>query len=88
MLVLGLVIATTSGCAESHVRAEDGSVADASASMDGAPDAGVGRDDAGSGGGPRCGPNRCRAGEICCDERCGVCAFPDECVVFECPGPV
>jgi hypothetical protein len=34
-----------------------------------------------------CGPNRCRAGEICCNERCGVCAFADECVDYGCPDP-
>lgn len=94
LLVLVLGLATTSGCAESHVRAGVDPSADASVSEDGALDAGVGHDaspghDAGGGGGggPRCGPNQCRAGEICCDEACGVCAFPDECVVFDCPGP-
>jgi len=34
-----------------------------------------------------CGPNTCHAGEICCNAKCGVCTFPDECVVHDCGGP-
>lgn len=36
--------------------------------------------------GIRCGPNTCRGAEICCDARCGICAFAGECPTFECPG--
>jgi len=34
-----------------------------------------------------CGPNTCHAGEICCNAKCGVCTFPDECVIHDCGGP-
>lgn len=33
-----------------------------------------------------CGPNVCRGAEICCDARCGICAFDGECPDFDCPG--
>ena len=36
--------------------------------------------------GVTCGPNVCRGAEICCDERCGICAFDGECPDRECPG--
>lgn len=55
---------------------EDGAVADASTGRPrGGPD------------GVTCGPNRCRTLEVCCDDRCGICAFEDECPSFECPDP-
>lgn len=74
------------GCAASHVIPDDG--ADASA----LPDGGLDPTDAGvpppTGPGPACGPNRCRASEVCCDDRCGVCAFEGECpTMFVCPDP-
>ncbi len=33
-----------------------------------------------------CGVNTCRQDEICCNERCGVCAFPGECTQRACAG--
>lgn len=87
LLALSLVAA---GCAQSHQRsdgADAASIGSDAGAIDGASDSGA-RPDGGRDGGPglSCGPNRCRTGEICCSERCGVCAFPDECVDFGCAG--
>ncbi|AKF10923.1 hypothetical protein [Sandaracinus amylolyticus] len=84
-LLIALVL---TACAESHQRGDeepmlDATIADADAgTLDaGGRDAGR-RNDAGPG--PRCGPNRCRGGEICCHEECGICAFEDECADIVC----
>jgi hypothetical protein len=66
---------------------------DASTDSDGGNDATTTNDTAGTtstssdGGVITCGPNTCHAGEICCNAKCGVCTFPDECVVHDCGGP-
>lgn len=88
-------------CAESHVRTTVGSGPDASdgATLDAAileeVDAGTeperpAPDMPVPGDGPdgvTCGPNRCRTMEVCCDDRCGICAYEGECPDFECPDP-
>jgi hypothetical protein len=60
---------------------------DASTHGDASNDAAAASSDATSGTIVTCGPNTCHAGEICCNEKCGVCSFPDECVVHDCGGP-
>jgi len=89
-LVMALMI---TACAESHQRGDDvmldASIAVADASALDAAGVDGGRVDAGrvdAGPGPRCGPNRCRSGEVCCNEGCGICAFADECGEIACPG--
>merc|ERR1712019_74861 len=39
--------------------------------------------------GPKCGPNTCDVGEVCCNENCGICASPDDFCIQEycCPTP-
>lgn len=90
---LGMVLAAcvASGCALSHRL--DGHV-DGAAPADGAAapeaglsDAAVPPPDVPTGPWVECGPNVCRAGEICCNAECGICAFPDECVDHGCPDP-
>ncbi len=96
-LVLG---ALTSACALSHslpegpVASQDGSI-DRRSDAATAPLTDAHATDASRDAGPRsvptsaprCGPNRCRAGEICCDARCGICAFEAECPTSRCAGP-
>jgi hypothetical protein len=80
------------GCALSHEQRGDAGRVDA-AGIDAAasPDAGsVTSSDGGAHAGPDgalCGPNRCRTDEVCCDDRCGICAYEGECPSFECPEP-
>jgi hypothetical protein len=87
-IVLALLL---SGCALHHTRDRD-----AGPSSDSAIDAidAIGADAAAAPDAPppidagplvRCGPNTCRSGEICCNETCGVCAFPAECEPIGCP---
>ncbi len=97
-LALALTAALLAGCAMSHGMSEDADagidggviVADGGAASleDGAvgADASTGRPRGGPDG-VTCGPNRCRTLEVCCDDRCGICAFEDECPSFECPDP-
>ena len=82
------------GCTQRHGMASsldggaplDAMLSDGSASQDG----GEVVDGAASPTGPRvsCGPNTCVVDEVCCDPRCGVCAFEGECpTMHDCPGP-
>ncbi|MCA9604046.1 MAG: hypothetical protein KC619_00500 [Myxococcales bacterium] len=84
------------GCAASHDAHDDAGPAAGSdagtTSLDGGGsttvDGGVTTGDPiGGRDGARCGPNVCRTAEICCDDRCGICAFEGECPSFECPDP-
>ena len=84
-----LVLLLGCGCAASHGISGDGGV-DPDGGSPGA-DAGLDAasvEDAGPPSATACGPNVCRSGEVCCDPRCGVCAFAGECpAMFDCPGP-
>ena len=77
-----------SGCFASHRIGGDppGGDADVTADAGGPVDAAPFVDSA-TGEVVPCGPNVCLAGEICCNEECGVCAFPDECMDFGCLDP-
>jgi hypothetical protein len=91
VVTLGLAL-LLSGCALSHTRGTDGGgVGREDPVLDGSPPDADPRphpEVPPDPGGPaiRCGPNLCRSGEICCNEECGVCAFPEECVDHGCVG--
>ena len=85
-LVVVLVLAVLGACAMSHtLDATDGGVSSDGATFeDGHVATSDGGADAHGGDGVVCGPNRCRADEICCNATCGVCTFPTECVDHGC----
>lgn len=91
-----LIVLFLSGCALHHTRGGDGDASSAdAAALDGSVRDAASLDAASTDAPPdalpadvgplvRCGPNTCRAREICCIEECGVCAFPAECDPTSC----
>ncbi|MCB9593953.1 MAG: hypothetical protein H6719_14565 [Sandaracinaceae bacterium] len=93
MALLGLWLG---GCALSHgmegdaSTTTDGGVAPVDGSVavsDGATASADAGTRLGGPGGLSCGPNRCREAEVCCDDRCGICALDGECPDYDCPDP-
>ena len=80
-------LAIIAACGGRVTSESDASTTDGASDASGASEAGSQSDDAASGTVVTCGPNTCHGSEICCNEKCGVCAFPDECVVHDCGGP-